>query len=325
MRRLVQRVLLLLAGWAAPLPAQAPGVVAREVTLGASPGLPGTLLLPPGTRQVAAVVLVHGSGPHDRDETVGGVKPFRDLAWGLAARGIAVLRYEKRTRVAPFSFIGRRFTVDDETVRDAVAAAALLREEPRIDPRRIVVAGHSLGGMMAPRIAAADGRLAGIVILAGATTRSLGEMIDDQFAYLASLPGADTATLGASRRGFAAVHARVRSLTPADTVDATPIGGAPASYWYDLQHYDMAAALRPLDLPVLLLQGGRDYQVTSADLDRFLAALGPRRHLTVKRYPALDHLFVAGEGPSSPQGYERGGFVQVEVIDDIAGWVKRLR
>ena len=123
----------------------------RAVAVGAAPGLPGTLTLPAGTARVPAVVLVHGSGPHDRDETVGVNKPFLDLAEGLAAQGIAVLRYEKRTRVAPLSFIGRRFTVNDEVVDDAVAAVQLLRTEPGIDPARIVVVGHSLGAVRASR------------------------------------------------------------------------------------------------------------------------------------------------------------------------------
>jgi dienelactone hydrolase len=319
----MRRVVALLVLGAAPLAAQAPGVTAREVTVGAAPALPGTLLLPAGHATGPAVVLVHGSGPHDRDESVGATKPFRDLALGLAARGVAVLRYEKRTRVAPFSFIGRRYTVDAEVVDDAVAAVALLRAEPRIDGRRVVVVGHSLGGMLAPRIAARDGGLAGIAILAGATTRSLVAMVDDQLAYLAALPDADTAALAASRRSFAAIGQRIAALTPGDTLDTAPIGGAPPSYWYDLSRYDMAATLRPQRLPVLLMQGGRDYQVTLADLDAFLAALGPRRDLMVKRYAALDHLFVPGEGASRPSDYDRGGFVDVQVIDDLAAWVKR--
>jgi uncharacterized protein len=60
--------------------------------------LPGTLSLPKGDGPFPAVILVHGSGPLDRDETIGPNKPFRDLAHGLASRGIAVLRYEKRTK-----------------------------------------------------------------------------------------------------------------------------------------------------------------------------------------------------------------------------------
>ena len=118
--------------------------------------LPATLTYPAGVARAPGVVLVHGSGPNDRDETVGANKPFRDLAHGLAGRGIVVLRYDKRSKVAPLAFMGRPFTVDEEVVDDALSAAALLRGLPEVDPSRVVVLGHSLGGTLAPRIGERD-------------------------------------------------------------------------------------------------------------------------------------------------------------------------
>lgn len=119
--------------------------------------LPGTLSTPHGDGPFAAVVLVHGSGPQDRDETIPPNKPFRDLAWGLASQGIAVLRYEKRTKAYAASLKSEvnTFTVKEEVIDDAVEAVACLRERPEIDARRIFVLGHSLGGFLAPRIGAA--------------------------------------------------------------------------------------------------------------------------------------------------------------------------
>ena len=142
--------------------------------------LPGTLTLPKGNGPFAAVVLVHGSGPNDRDETIGPNKPFKDLAWGLASQGIAVLRYDKRTKVYPEKMAAlKTLTVKEETIDDAVAAVELLRQTPNIDPQRVFVLGHSLGGYLAPRIAQADTDLAGLIILAGAA-RPLEDLMLEQ-------------------------------------------------------------------------------------------------------------------------------------------------
>ena len=99
----------------------------RDITVGADGfKLPGTLTLPVGKKKAPVVILVHGSGPQDRDETVGPNKPFRDLAWGLAERGIATVRYDKRTKVYGAAFIpeGQNANYDTESVDDAVATSA---------------------------------------------------------------------------------------------------------------------------------------------------------------------------------------------------------
>src|SRR4051812_15353230 len=141
----------------------------KEVTVGTPVGaLPGTLTLPNGPGPFPAVVLVHGSGPGDRDETVGAVKPFRDLALGLASNGIAVLRYDKRTNLYAEK-LGTHFTVKEETIDDALAAVDVLRKQDNIDKKRVFVLGHSLGGMLVPRIAKLDQNIAGFVIMAGPT------------------------------------------------------------------------------------------------------------------------------------------------------------
>ncbi|MGH7583941.1 MAG: alpha/beta hydrolase family protein, partial [Gemmatimonadales bacterium] len=153
-----------------PLPV---GLHQRDITVPGPVPLPGTLTLPAGSGPFPIVVLVHGSGANDRDETIGPNKPFRDLAWGLAERGIAVLRYDKRGYVRPAWFAGRNFTVDDETVQDALSALTLARALPEADSTSSFLLGHSLGAIMAPRIAKADGKVAGLIIMAGATRMPL--------------------------------------------------------------------------------------------------------------------------------------------------------
>jgi hypothetical protein len=147
--------------------------------------LPGTLTLPMGDGPFPAVVLVHGSGPNDRDETIGPNKVFRDLAWGLGSRGIAVLRYEKRTRAHGTKMAAQTSfpTLAEEVTDDALAAVKLLRGQKTIDAKRIYVLGHSLGATLVPKIGAEDPAVAGLISLAGATL-PLEDHILRQFTYI---------------------------------------------------------------------------------------------------------------------------------------------
>jgi hypothetical protein len=305
-------------GAAAPPYADPARYTEREVTVGEGEwALPATLTTPRGIAAAPAVVLVHGSGPHDRDETIGGTRPFRDLALGLASRGIAVLRYEKRTRAHGAAVAAMpRLTVREEVIDDALTAVSLLRATPGIDPARISVLGHSLGGTLAPRIALEDRGIAGLVIMAG-TTRPLEEVIVAQADYLASVGAATPEQLAPLREGAA----RIKALTPADSERAEPIIGAPASYWLDLRSYKPAATAHALARPMLILQGGRDYQVTGDDFALWRAALEGRSDVELREFPALNHLFVAGGGKSRPSEYAAPAHVAPEAIEAIARWI----
>lgn len=312
---------------AASLAAQAPAnVVEREITVPGPVPLPGTLTLPAGKGPFPGVIIVHGSGAGDRDLTVGPDKPYRDIAWGLAAQGIAVLRYDKRAHVSPMWFANKPFTVWDETVQDAVAALGVLRAQREVDAKRTLMIGHSLGGMLAPRIAKADGKLVGLVLLAGATRASLPDQVERQLAYIESISRDDSVTtkaVQAQRAAMAPRIARIRALVPADSANLQIILGAPAKYFLDLDAYDPAVAMRDVKLPLLILQGKRDYQVTPDQLDDYLRTLGPRPDATVGRYDALNHLFIAGTGVPSPKDYAQPGHVDAAVIADIAAWIKK--
>jgi dienelactone hydrolase len=295
-----------------------------EVTVGAAPTpLPGTLTLPQAMGKVAAVILVHGSGPNDRNETVGANRPFQDLAEGLAARGIAVLRYEKRTKAYPQSFgPAQAFTVREEVTDDAEAAIALLRARAEIDPGRIVVLGHSLGGTLAPRIAKEDPAVAGIILLAAAA-RPIPELLVEQTEYLASLlDGPPDEALKARIAALKVEADRALAAKPGDT--GAPIFNIPPAYWADLNAYDPAATAATLTLPMLILQGRRDYQVSSKDFERFRSALVGRANVKLKMLPRLNHIFIAGDGRSTPADYAEPGHVDAAVIDMIATFVSGL-
>ena len=315
----------------APIEYKAPSYVKREtfreeeMLVGSGKwALHGTLTMPKTTEPCPAIVLVHGSGPNDRDETIGPNKPFRDLAWGLASKGIAVLRYEKRTREHGSELLALRFTltVKEEVIDDALAAIELLRRTNGIDAHRVYVLGHSLGGMLAPRIGAQDPKVAGLIMLAGAT-RPLEDVMVEQIAYLASLSGLSPEQQKGRVEETEKLRDKVKKLTKADTSSTESYFAAPASYWLDLRVYDPPQVAQSLKMRMLILQGERDYQVTMKDFERWKSALQLNSNVSFKTYPKLNHLFVAGEGKSVPAEYEQAGHVQDDVIDDIAAWLKK--
>ena len=295
----------------------------REVTVGDGEwALPGTLTLPQGKGPFPALVLVHGSGPHDRDETIGPNKPFRDLAEGLASQGIAVLRYEKRTHAYAQKLASvKNFTINDETVDDAVAAVTLLRRTSGIDAERVFVLGHSLGGMILHRVVKSAPQVRGIIAMAGAT-RPLDEIILEQSTYIAGLKGLISAD---DKKKIAALKMdldRLNDPNIAKTPD-TLIMGAPVSYWLDLRKINPPLEAKSLTQPMLILQGGKDYQVTEKDFGNWKAALSGRKDVTFKFYPNLFHLFMPGD--KTPADYEKPGHVEKVVVDDIASWIKGVK
>jgi hypothetical protein len=296
----------------------------REVTVGSNEwALPGTITLPKGSAPFPAVVLIHGSGPQDRDETIGPNKPFRDLAWGLASRGIAVLRFEKRTIVHRQKLLAIKdsITVKEEVIDDALAAASLLRNSPEINPKKIFLLGHSLGGMLIPRVGKLDPGISGFIIMAG-TTRPLEDVTLEQFNYIFSLDGQISDDEKRQLEELKAQIAKVKdlNLSKSDSSAILPLG-LPASYWLDLRGYNPAEAARELRQPMLILQGGRDYQVTTADFDNWKKALSSRKNVTFKFYEKLNHLFSEGEGKITPAEYLSPSHVAEAVINDIAQWI----
>lgn len=302
---------------AAPVDA---GYSEREVSVGAA-GHPlgGTLAMPQGKGPFPAVVLVHGSGPQDREETIGPNHVFTDIARGLAAQGIAVLRYEKRVHARPQDFAGGNFTIDDETTDDAVAAVQALAKTQGLDPKRIFVLGHSLGALMAPRIAQrSGGHVAGVIELSGLARRML-DILPYQQRYLAQLQGKS-----ADPQVVAAI-AKVEGNIAAIRAHATPdprLMGQRADYWRGIDAIDPIADAKSVHVPMLLLHGGRDFQVPMEDWSMWQRAVGNDKRFTLKLYPALSHLGIAGTGTPSPAEYAQPGHVDAQLINDVAAWIK---
>ena len=285
--------------------------------------LPGTLTMPNGDGPFAAVVLVQGSGPEDQDETIGGSKPFKDLAWGLASHGIAVFRYIKRTAKygTQVSDDPARLTVNDETISDARAAVSLVAKQPKINPARVFLLGHSLGAYLAPRIATGDSGIAGIIMLA-ANSQPMEQLVIEQIRYLASLNGPPNEQ---AQKEIQMAEETAKQIESPDLKqgDNVPFLGtsSPASYWLDLRGYHPVSTALLLKIPILILQGGRDYQVPMSNFQYWKSELGKNKNVTLKLYPDLNHLFIAGTGPSTPQEYAKPGHADPAVVADIATWI----
>lgn len=291
-------------------------IVERDITVGADGfQLPGTLTLPKAaveTHKVPCVILVHGSGPNDRDETIGPNKPFRDLAWGLAEQGIAVIRYDKRTKVYGDKCVpvGRQLDYDIEAVDDAVAAVLQAKALPEIMKDSIYVLGHSLGGTLAPRIAEKSEGLAGIIILAG-LVRPLEDALEEQLAYIASLTNS-------SANAKEQLAEQKRQLADFKNL-------APASYWAFAKAYKPVKVAAKLKLPILVIQGERDYQVTMEDFELWRRGLSKYKNASFKSYPKLNHLLQEGSGKATPNEYNQALPVAKYVISDIASFVHNAR
>jgi dienelactone hydrolase len=294
----------------------------RDVKVGEGEwSLPGTLTIPVGDGPFPAVVLLHGSGPQDRDETLGSSRPLRDLAWGLASRGIAVLRFEKRTKQYGAKMVKTEVTTKEEVLDDAHLAIALLRTTKGIDAKKVYVLGHSLGAIAAPKIAEKDSELAGIILLAG-STRPLEDLIIEQMDYILSLEKKPSDEMRTETEKIKKAALRLKDpKLPADTPDSELPFGQPLTYWRsvtDLKPGETAAKLR---MPILVLQGERDYQVTKEDFDLWRQILKNHSTATFKLYPKLNHFFAEGEGKARPEEYLKESHVSAEVIDDIAKWI----
>ncbi len=302
---------------------EAPGEE-RQVEVGdGDDALPGLLLIPEGDGPFAGVVLVHGSGPHDRDETIGPNKPLRDVAWGLAERGIASLRYDKRSFANPESLaaLGDALTVEHEVIRDAREAVRTLAAAAEVEASKIYLLGHSLGGTVVPRIPTTETPVAGMVVLAGMTL-PMPEKVIEQTEYIMSLqPKTPEATLQVEslRQQMNTVR---RALDGEIEPPAGYLMGVPIGYYADLEAHPPAQLAAKSGRPVLVLQGERDYQVTLGDFALWQQALAGQSFACLKSYPALDHLFHEGEGPSKPDDYAVKKPVAPEVIADVAAWIR---
>lgn len=265
--------------------------------------LPATYCRPVGNQSHPIVVIVHGSGPTDRNGTIGANHPYRDVAHWLASYGIATLRYDKRTFIygVRSNEIGGPLNYDTEVVDDAVKALEIASHLPGVDSKRVFLLGHSLGGMLAPRILAASKTPVAGMIACAAPARSLRELMRSQFRFMAQLQGG--------------TNEKAESL--ADLIYMK----MPTTYRSLAEAYNPVAEARSKHLPMLFLQGGLDFMVTGKDFNLWKQGLGSRKDVSFVWIPNCDHLLREQTKMATPEAYVRAGRLSALAIHAVVAFV----
>lgn len=280
----------------------------------------GILTLPKGIENPPVVILVHGSGTHDVDETIELNKPFRDIAYGLAEQGIASIRYQEQLLQYP-ELVSDNLTINEDSLEDAAKAISYAVSCGQVDTDRIFIIGHSLGGMMAPKIASDHPEVAGIICLAG-SPRKLEDIVVDQQNLMIGISEGLTEEQKSGYISDAETQATaIRELKEGDT---QVLFGIAASYWYSLNQIDIYNIVKDLNIPMLIAQGSADWQVyADKDYVEWQELLGDRDNVTFHLYDNLNHLFMTNDDSVVLDQYTNKGTVDQQLIDDMAAWIKQ--
>jgi hypothetical protein len=302
----------------------------EEVTVNPNGELPlgGSLIIPEGGSPVAVVIFVHGSGLSDRNETINSNTPFKDIAYGLAKKNIASLRYDKRYFYDPesapsMSVLGAR----EEALDDVASAIDLVESDDRLGTN-IFVLGHSLGGYFTPAIGKEHRELSGLISLAG-PYRPLYEVMFDQ--SMESFRTIDRSQLDERSNQILDMQyewimndIEVLRNNLAETPDEQPLFGVPAHYFKTLAEYSPSKCIAFAKMPIFIGQGQSDFQVyDDVEIPLWQDALKGRNNVEFHLYPGLNHLFMQTQGKRDISEYDVRGDVNEGVIADIAAFITK--
>ena len=302
------------------------------VGLGTEYPLKGMLVLPDKLEKtVPAVVFVHGSGSSNMDEKVMKLTPFKDLAEGLAAHGIASIRYDKRSFAHGMKMLRDKtkvITVKEETIEDAILAADMLRKDSRIDSDNIFIIGHSMGAMLAPRIDEEGGNFKGLIMMAG-TLRTLEEVLMEQTdrAY-ESMNKILKLIAGKQMKKINVAFDGMYEKTDEEAKKVKMGGGTTLYYFKEMGEHRAADFLKQTDKPMLIMQGEKDFQVKAhVDFAGYQNLLKDRTNVSFKLYEGLNHAFVpyiTEDIAKAKKEFSVERHIGEEVIEDIAYWIKSI-
>jgi alpha-beta hydrolase superfamily lysophospholipase len=263
--------------------------------------------------------MIGGSGPSDFDESIDVEKPFKDLSIGLALNGIATVRFDKRTFV--YHNLPSNITINDEYLTDVNNAIKFAKLLPGVDSTQVFILGHSLGGMLCPLILKKNQTLRGAILLE-ANARPLEDLIYEQSVHLSKING-DNSSAAALNSLFQTTEA-IKRITSMDT--GKTYLNIKGSYWLSLNTYKPLTIAKSLkQSPMLIIQGGHDYQVTKTDYDLWQKALFKNKNVTFKFYPLINHALDESIGTFSPDEYFEPANVPLYLCSDVANWIKGVK
>jgi alpha-beta hydrolase superfamily lysophospholipase len=280
--------------------------------------LKGTLLVPEKENLKKLIIFVHGSGPNDRDESVSENKPFKNIAENLYAKGISTYRFDKRTLSNPESF-NDKSSIDDEVTNDILNIVSYFKNNTEFADYQIIVLGHSLGANLLPRIANKSNNISKIILLAG-NSRPLSTLITEQYDYLYKLTPSEELKEASQKIKEKIKVLNSKSFNLNTQKEKLPFNLS-AYYWKSVLDYNPTKEIKKVKIPILILQGERDYQVTMKDFEIWKTSLKNNKNATFISYPKLNHLFITGDNPSNPKEYEIKGKVDEKVINDIVKFI----
>ena len=282
--------------------------------------LKGTLLTPENDSLKKLVIFIHGSGPNDRDETIFENKPFKDVAESLYKRGIASYRFDKKTFSNPESF-NDNSTIDEEVTIDIINIINYFKNDNQFSNYEIIILGHSLGAYLTPRIINKSNKVSKAIMLAG-NARSLDKLIIEQYNYLYELNSTEDlkSELGKLKNQISFLHSKKFNFNTSK--ENLPLNLS-ANYWQSILDYNPLKEVKKVKIPMLILQGERDYQVTIKDFELWKKSLDNNKKVTFISYPKLNHLFITGDKKSEPKEYMIKGIVDEMVINDIFNFIQK--
>lgn len=273
--------------------------------------LPGKLTIPESKQKVPGIIFVHGSGANDMDESIGALKLFEELAIKLAKKGVASIRYDKRTYTYVEELATKLdFTVQEEVIDDAISAINQLRANDKISD--IYIIGHSFGGQLAPVIANKTD-VKGVIILAGTTEHiidvAMNQLKEQNSPYYNVYDPYDE------------YFRNIKELVPSE------IGyffmGAYETYWVSYNNINLSEEILSCgnNKRMLVLQGGLDLQVKANELDNYRNILKDT-DAEFKLYETLNHMFVDGTGEIITTAYQVYKEIPNIVIEDISKFIE---